>query len=145
MKITIKTNRIFFERFEVPCGDTELKEIKSAWESAAINAIEKAGYEANIGIGVGYDPAVRTYISINGVCLGWNSDGREPNAARTISKNIAGGCYGEECDCDEPIEALMTNLIPIVLRDARRVIDDALEVADNAAKNLSDEFVAASK
>jgi len=33
--ITIKTNRIYFESFEAPCGEPERDEIRAAWERAA--------------------------------------------------------------------------------------------------------------
>jgi enolase len=62
--ITIKTNRIFFERFEAPCGEPEVSEIKNTWSGAIYDVIEAAGFTAETEIDVGFDPAVQKFVTV---------------------------------------------------------------------------------
>lgn len=141
--ITIKTNRIYFESFEAPCGEPEETEIRQAWEQAACAAIEDAGYESRIDIGVGHDPAIRWYLGYNDR-RGFDWSG--PADLRPADAEIG---FQPEYDCEECENAeaaeLWHSVIPIIRRDAQRVAEDAISAASRAAQALSDQFVARSE
>jgi hypothetical protein len=123
--ITVRTNRIYFERFEAPCGEPEVSEIKRAWESAIYKVIEDAGFEAEVEIGVGYDPAVKHYVNIE---AGDECD-----------------CDNETPDCDCEAKAEIKPLVALAERYGERVAEQAAEAGFEAAAEKSGEFVRASE
>jgi hypothetical protein len=148
IKIAISTNRIFFENFKNPCGEPELTEIRREWESVIYRVLENNGFEAEVEIGVGHDPAVSYAIQIEGVCCGWSNAGlRDVSIAREIREiadELTAAC---EVDCDSTYRvcSALESLIPAALRDARRVADLAIDKAREAANELSGQFVAESE
>lgn len=135
--ITIKTNRIYFESFDAPCGQPERDEIRAAWESAAVETIEAAGYAAQVEIGVGHDPAREWYLGY-GDRRGIDWFG--PAALRPAEIAFEAECDCYECDNAEA-EALWKAAMPIIRRDVKRVVDEAIEAANEASQALSDHFV----
>ena len=119
--IKIKTNRIYFEQFEAPCGEPEVSEIKMAWESAIYKAIEEAGFTSETEIGVGYDPAVCKYV--------------------TIEIAHGGGCEAGEAECDCGFEKELEHLISLCERYGESVAERAVEAGYEAAAAKSAEFV----
>lgn len=134
--LSVKTNRIYFERYEAPCGEPEDNEIRQAWESAAILAIEAAGYDCEVDVGVGGDPAVRWHLGYDGNWFDWSTGPRMDD--ERIGNPIDELC--EEC-ADEAARDLWRAILPILRRDAARVADDAISSAADAAEQLSAEFV----
>jgi len=123
--ITIKTNRIYFEQFETPCGEPEITEVKLAWESAIHEVVEMAGFSADTQIGVGFDPAVQKFINITA---------------------------GDECDCENPSEycdceakSELPELLDLCEKYGELVADKAIEEGYKAATEKSDEFVKTSE
>lgn len=147
IKIEISTNRIFFERFEAPCGDPEDSEIRNAWESTIYETIEAAGFEAKTTIGVDLDPACSFGIAINDIFCAWSNpftiNCSLKEEITQIVESITGdcACNCENCDCEERAEEFVTAVLPSILRDARRVAEQALENATGSAQDLSDKFV----
>ncbi|MFA7455670.1 MAG: hypothetical protein WCZ10_14540 [Desulfobulbaceae bacterium] len=140
--IHIDTNRIKFESYERPAGLEDLKEIRTAWESRLIEVIEAAGYECKLNVGVGFDPAVHVGCQIDGF---WLHEDRAREAEQ-IADSITEACDADEtCDCGYRIKDLMDALLPIIYRDWRRVADEALDAAETAALECSDELVRSSE
>jgi len=119
--ITITTNRIYFEQFETPCGEPEITEVKLAWEGAIYKVIEAAGFNCETKIGVGYDPAIQKYI--------------------TIEANDECDCDNESPDCDCGAKEELPELIKLCERYGDSVADQAIDAGYNAAAAKSDEFV----
>lgn len=142
--ITIKTNRIHFESFEAPCGEPERDEIRAAWEQAACEVIENAGYEAQIGSGVARNPAREWYLGYGEHRLREWIDWSGPDNRRPAEIAFSPECDCEECDNAEA-EALWKAAMPMVRRDVKRVAEEAIMAADRAAQALSDQFVAQSE
>lgn len=123
--ITIKTNRIYFEQFETPCGEPEITEVKLAWEAAIHEVIEMAGFSAGTHIGVGFDPAVQKFVNINA---------------------------GDECDCENPsgdcdceAKSELPELTDLCEKYGELIAEKAVEAGYDAATEKSDEFVKASE
>jgi len=135
--ITIKTNRIYFESFEAPCGQPERDEIRAAWERTACEVIENAGYKSQIEIGVGHDPAREWYLDYGDH---WSLDWSRPADRRPAEIAFVAECDCDECDNAEA-EELWKAAMPIIRRDVKRVAEEAIEAADEAAQALSDHFV----
>lgn len=135
--ITITTNRIYFESFDAPCGQPERDEIRAAWESAAVETIEAAGYAAQVEIGVGHDPAREWHLDYGDArWIDWSG----PDNRRPAEIAFEAECDCEECDNAEA-EALWKAAMPIIRRDVKRVAEEAIEAADEASQALSDHFV----
>lgn len=124
-EICIKTNRIFFEQFEAPCGEPEVTEIKQAWVSAIYKTIEDAGFTAETKIGVGFDPAVQKFV--------------------TVEANDECDCDNESPDCDCEVKKELTELIKLVERYGELIAEQASETGYNAAAAKSAEFVKVSE
>jgi len=123
--IKIKTNRIYFEQFETPCGEPEITEVKLAWEAAVIEVIEMSGFSAETHIGVGFDPAVQKFINIT---AGDECDCENPS---------------EDCDCEAKNE--LPELIELCEKYGELVAEKAVDAGYDAATEKSDEFVKASE
>jgi len=123
--IKIKTNRIYFEQFETPCGEPEITEVKMAWESAIHKVIEDAGFVAETNIGVGFDPYVVKFVDVSA---------------------------SDECDCDNPSEdcdceakSELPDLIRLCEKYGELVAEKAIDAGYEAAAAKSEEFVKASE
>jgi len=124
-EIKIKTNRIYFEQFEAPAGEPETSEIKRAWEVAIYKVIEEAGFDAEVEISVGHDPAVQKYV--------------------TVEVAHGGGCEAGEAECDCGFEKELGGIITIAERYGNSIADQAIEAGYEAAAAQSEEFVKASE
>lgn len=124
-QIKIKTNRIYFEQFEAPCGEPEVSEIKMAWESAIYKVIEAAGFTAETEIGVGHDPAVCKYV--------------------TVEAGDECDCENQSPDCDCEAKAEVPELIKLCERYGELIAERAVEAGESAADATSEEFVKASE
>lgn len=123
--IKIQTNRIYFEQFETPCGEPEISEVKMAWESAIYTVIEKAGFTAETKIGVGYDPAVQKFI--------------------TVETGDECDCDNESPDCDCQAKEELPELVKMIEKYGELIAEQAIEAGYDAAAAKSDEFVKASE
>lgn len=123
--IKIKTNRIYFEQFEAPCGEPEDSEIKQAWAAAIYAIIEAAGFTAETGIGVGFDPAVQKFINViaDGEC----------------------DCENPSSDCDCTAKNELPDLIKLCEKYGELVAEKAVDAGYEAAAAKSAEFVKASE
>ena len=124
MKTTIKiqTNRIFFEQFPHPCGEPELKDIRNAWAAACTDVIEDAGFEAEVGYGVGYDPAVKHCVTID-VDADCDCDAT---------------AVGEDCDCDA--KYALAEIKPLLVKYGEIIAEKAKDEGLAAAQQTGDEF-----
>jgi len=112
--LTIKINQIFWEAFETPCGEPEKTEVRLAFEQAAIEIIENAGFYGEIERGVGKNPTPERYLAPES----------EP-----------------ECDeCCEGIEAFKESW-PLVEKYGEIIYEQAYEAGCKAAQAMSDKFV----
>jgi hypothetical protein len=123
--IKIKTNRIYFEQFETPCGEPEIGEVKQAWSRAIYKTIEAMGFEAETQIGVGYDPAVQKIVIVE---------------------------VDDECDCENPspdcdcaAKDELPELVKLCEKYGNLIAEQAVEAGYNAAQAKSDEFVKTSE
>jgi hypothetical protein len=123
--IKIKTNRIYFEQFQAPCGEPEVSEIKMAWESAIYKVIEDARFEAETEIGVGHDPAVQKFV--------------------TVEAGDECECENQSPDCDCRAKTEMPELIKLCERYGELVAESAIEAGYEAAAKQSKQFVKASE
>lgn len=123
--IKITTNRIYFEQFPSLGDRADVVEIKKAWEAAIYKAIEDAGFTAETEIGVGYDPAVQTFVEIR---------------ARDECD-----CDDESPDCECEAKSELPQLITLCEKYAAIVAEKAIEAGYDAAAAKSDEIVKTSE
>ncbi len=123
--IKIKTNRIYFEQFEAPCGEPEVTEIKQAWESAIYAVIEASGFQAETHIGVGFDPAVQ----------------------KIVVTDFSGECDCEKLDkdCECGYKPELQAFAELCEKYGNLIAEKAVEAGSDAARAKSDEFVKASE
>jgi hypothetical protein len=138
--ISVKVNRIFFERYEAPCGEPETDEIRKSWEFALIEEIEKSGYDAKVEYGVGHDPTPNWYLTYDGNCIDWS--GKPAGGNQDLV--LPGHEQCEECE-DAAAQELWIAVRAIVRNDAGTTADVALQAGDAAAQALSDLYVAQSE
>lgn len=124
--IKIKTNRIYFEQFEAPCGEPEISEIKDAWNSTIYATIEEAGFAAETEIGVGHDPAVQKFVGV---------DAKDECDCENPSP--------DDCDCDAKSE--LPALIELCEKYGEKIAEEAVEAGYDVAAAKSAEFVKASE